>query len=964
MTETHRKRFLKKNGLEDKPYSMKQLSTISKVPMKILNEVYKRGIGAYKTQPSSVRLKGSFVKGVKAPMSAKLSKEQWAMARVYSFLDGNPKHDEDLRKGYRGGAGSDSEEENDLLEEVIKKTVRAFQTGMTEEKRDEIIQFMVSKGKTVDEAKSMWNRAVDLAFSRAEEENKENEPPLQGAGIFDWLFRRGKKSRVVPWNTGMPRHIPDDTVSRIPREEATRTITQELPPIHRRGVDEYGMPSYNLSLGDVLGPVINPITGAVQGRERPEVPEIPNPPQPPIPPAFAEAPPPLPMPERWKSHPEVNQPYWNSLSREAQMIIIANEKKKRDSGKGRGGTGAVAPAVDEEEVERLRKELETALRNKRMKKAFTLISALAIAGGLSYGLSQYKGKGATPSRVAPDPFSVIHNAERRNRLKEIYEKIMEDVVKISNKKRNLRTSSFQDTAMRIRLDKQLERLRTLGIPVELIRQTTYGDVYNQLYPLLKSIQDFWERTVDEFQFSDDESTGSTMSTVSSEEDDDEYEDEEESSDDYPEDFERFTTSGTEPKMPTEPGAGTGLSKGKGRAGDKKKLAKYDRLTLEILNMLSSSLRHGVPISNYNIARALNHFGENITDADVYARTLEATNKLTNKKLLPLREETEEDLEGSGRPDNNTYHQIAKEAYNTRGREEVNGWKLVYNTPTLKFYRKHNEVIIGIRGTNPSDTNDLTADALIPMNKLATSARFRNDLNTVKSFQFKNGDMDYYGVGHSLGGAILDLLIKEGLVISGVSYNPAVQPQDFKAKLPNQRIYNKNDPLYNLGKNFLEDKPEVRDNSSFFSRIFGNSPLNSLNAHGLQNFEGGASAETATRSNPKFDRQLKKAGLDTSSYLEEARRKAKEHHYPHKLLGYATDGIHKLAIPDENGRVVSFGRIGYGDHLIYSNMEKAGSVASGTAEKKQNTFHKSHTKIKGDWKKNPFSANMLALKILW
>jgi hypothetical protein len=44
-----------------------------------------------------VRLKGSFEKGVDAPMSMKLSKEQWAMARVYSFLDGNPKHDNDLR---------------------------------------------------------------------------------------------------------------------------------------------------------------------------------------------------------------------------------------------------------------------------------------------------------------------------------------------------------------------------------------------------------------------------------------------------------------------------------------------------------------------------------------------------------------------------------------------------------------------------------------------------------------------------------------------------------------------------------------------------------------------------------------------------------------------------------------------------------------------------------------------------
>jgi hypothetical protein len=42
-------------------------------------------------------MKGSFKKNVAAPRSQKLSKEQWAMARVYSFLDGNPKHDNDLR---------------------------------------------------------------------------------------------------------------------------------------------------------------------------------------------------------------------------------------------------------------------------------------------------------------------------------------------------------------------------------------------------------------------------------------------------------------------------------------------------------------------------------------------------------------------------------------------------------------------------------------------------------------------------------------------------------------------------------------------------------------------------------------------------------------------------------------------------------------------------------------------------
>jgi hypothetical protein len=103
--KTHRENVLKKYDMEDRPHSMKELSKISKVPLKIIMEVYKRGIGAYKTQPKSVRLKGSFVKNVDAPMSAKLSKEAWAAARVYSFLDGNPKHDEDLRTN-KGGAVS------------------------------------------------------------------------------------------------------------------------------------------------------------------------------------------------------------------------------------------------------------------------------------------------------------------------------------------------------------------------------------------------------------------------------------------------------------------------------------------------------------------------------------------------------------------------------------------------------------------------------------------------------------------------------------------------------------------------------------------------------------------------------------------------------------------------------------------------------------------------------------------
>jgi hypothetical protein len=93
---THRLSWIRKMGIQDKPYSIEDLADLSGYELSTLQEVYNRGIGAYKTNPTSVRMKGTFKKNVKAPMSKKLSKEQWAMARIYSFLNENPKHDQDL----------------------------------------------------------------------------------------------------------------------------------------------------------------------------------------------------------------------------------------------------------------------------------------------------------------------------------------------------------------------------------------------------------------------------------------------------------------------------------------------------------------------------------------------------------------------------------------------------------------------------------------------------------------------------------------------------------------------------------------------------------------------------------------------------------------------------------------------------------------------------------------------------
>jgi len=179
---THRENFLKAHKLEDKGYTLNQLAKISYVPLKTLREVYNRGIGAYKTQPSSVRLKGSFVKGVKAPMSAKLSKEQWAMARVYSFLDGNPKHDEDLRGGgpaWRRPAEPEPEDEDAVQ-------LRRINTAVANGELPDVIE---------------WFHGLNLDFSNSFDTL--GDPILDRTEYF-FLIDRDRNLFLIPTNTDDP----------------------------------------------------------------------------------------------------------------------------------------------------------------------------------------------------------------------------------------------------------------------------------------------------------------------------------------------------------------------------------------------------------------------------------------------------------------------------------------------------------------------------------------------------------------------------------------------------------------------------------------------------------------------------------------------------------------------------------------------------------------------------------------
>jgi len=201
------------------------------------------------------------------------------------------------------------------------------------------------------------------------------------------------------------------------------------------------------------------------------------------------------------------------------------------------------------------------------------------------------------------------------------------------------------------------------------------------------------------------------------------------------------------------------------------------------------------------------------------------------------------LHGGIAPDRKAYFELVKQSYEPSASKKVGDWELVAETPTLKFYKSGNDVVVSIRGT--FDSRDTKADATIAINSLHLSDRFKEDERFLNNFKQQNPNLKYYGVGHSLGGAILDLFLHKGLISEGQSYNPAVQPHDFGATLPNHRIFMSGDPLYTLVRLFLKQKPEViKENSSIFRKLVRLTPIGNiatageyLKSHGLEQFEG-------------------------------------------------------------------------------------------------------------------------------
>jgi hypothetical protein len=162
------------------------------------------------------------------------------------------------------------------------------------------------------------------------------------------------------------------------------------------------------------------------------------------------------------------------------------------------------------------------------------------------------------------------------------------------------------------------------------------------------------------------------------------------------------------------------------------------------------------------------------------------------------------------PSRQAFKDASDEAYSKDPKSEISdSLNLVFSSPTIKAWKRDNTVLVGIRGTQ--DARDIVADGAIALGRLDQSARFQGDLSILNQLTSTYAGDVFYGAGHSLGAAILDLMISRKLIYKGVSYNGALQLG--REETANQRVYAKNDVLGYLSRPFLALPAELREKKS-------------------------------------------------------------------------------------------------------------------------------------------------------
>lgn len=195
--------------------------------------------------------------------------------------------------------------------------------------------------------------------------------------------------------------------------------------------------------------------------------------------------------------------------------------------------------------------------------------------------------------------------------------------------------------------------------------------------------------------------------------------------------------------------------------------------------------------------------------------------------------TLQELRGNGSPKDALEVAMLKGVSSGRNPTKVGDYNLVYKTDTTAFYSNGNEIVMAVRGVRKDNPDDRATALSTIYNGVPDSKLYKEDEKALLKMRAQYPGLPVHGVGHSLGGAIVDSLMDNGLIESGHSYNPAVQPRHFINPSNHSRTYNEGDILHKLYDIIPIPVPnrEILPSHSIFS--------NPIDAHRIESFEGGS-----------------------------------------------------------------------------------------------------------------------------
>lgn len=196
------------------------------------------------------------------------------------------------------------------------------------------------------------------------------------------------------------------------------------------------------------------------------------------------------------------------------------------------------------------------------------------------------------------------------------------------------------------------------------------------------------------------------------------------------------------------------------------------------------------------------------------------------------------------PSTKILFQMNKNSYDNVTTNVDPGWLYLDGTPTLKIYQNGSGIVVAVRGT--ADQRDLLTDLTIAAQDMENQPRYTQDRDFLQQFQvkFPPSQYTYLLTGHSLGGAICDQLMKDGIGVQAITFNPAVQKAFYDSQ-NNKRIYQADDPLYRMMGRYCKYNVEVRTNrqqgalEQALSYVpFAGVGYTAFQAHSLDNYVGG------------------------------------------------------------------------------------------------------------------------------